>query len=90
MIHACPASQLLECQRTIVLVMIAFEQHNLLRMLAFQLDNLHQVPHDVSTHIAFNRVRVEIIAQKNNPVSVVKIPTDRLFPKQPAVHIGDN
>ena len=90
LIQARATSQFLKVFRGIVLVMISFQQDDLLHILLLQRDDLHQVQIDVISQTILILVRVKIVTKKHHPVNSIYILPDRFLPKEAPMHIGND
>ena len=89
LVHARAARLFFKPSRSIMLVMIPLQQHNLLPIVLLQPYNLHHVLKDVIRQSILPLIRVKIVAQKHHPVHRLQIPLHRRLPKQAPMHIGN-
>ena len=90
LVHTGTPCQFLEQGRTIMLVMISFQQDHLSCVFPFQLKNLLHILKEIIRQPILSKVRVKVVAQEDNFVNPVQILSHRLLPKDTPVHIRNN
>ena len=89
-VTAASSSPFIEKARTVMLIMIAFQQHHLIFILLLEFNDLHKVLKHLIRPIlnTFFLIWVHIITEEDDAVYLIEILLDRTSPECATMHIG--